>query len=447
MPKRGSIILIAAAFFIGAFVPGAGAAIKLKLMAVNPSDTQKQLVPIKYFLPKEIRKEDVTDTGGMQIEYYPKAGCFFLYKEVDLEAKATATLRVTIADKWDISPEDIDLLRSKAAERLKTIEKTDQYPTAKLLADKIQARLDDIANSQAQAGNDIVKKIELSRVNKEIMSQMDNDIQAMDYLGDLAHTDDDTSTVKYAIDADNPSDEVVDTRVTHFLPKEIKPENIIQPAGFSLGYDSDSGQFYLWKNETFQPKEKKHFEVEIKDIWRVPEKLLESYRKDAELVLKRLEVTKYKDLAMMMRNDILRDINDIETSQGEVTTLKERIALYPINAQREERVRKNLERMKALLGEMAKQDPAPANTGPGKLGKGVSNILRDVKALEGIRDFSQVLVKKFIPKAEVWRVILDTVVFTIVFTFMVTLIWALRLNKEDSKKLKKVEKAKSEKTT
>ncbi len=77
----------------------------------------------------------------------------------------------------------------------------------------------------------------------------------------------------------------------------------------------------------------------------------------------------------------------------------------------------------------------------------VHNVLRQIKSLEQLKIMSEAVVKKFIPKTEVWKVLLDVVVFTIVMTLIVTIIWAVRLNKEDSRKLKKVEKSESEKVT
>jgi len=70
------------------------------LLAVNPSETIKQNVPIRYNLPREVRKEDIIDPGGMNVDYDAKAGCFYVSKDVELEAKGTATFQIIIQDKW-----------------------------------------------------------------------------------------------------------------------------------------------------------------------------------------------------------------------------------------------------------------------------------------------------------------------------------------------------------
>lgn len=445
-PKNGilvlnkKIIISCLIFLLCIFVPTSYAAIKIKLLAINPSDTQKQKVPIRYNLPKEVRKEDVIDTGTMSVEYDAKNATYYLYKEVELEPKASVTFQVIMQDKWEIPPEQLESLKKNITDKLKTLEGSDQYETAKMLADKLLGKVDDMVTSQNQAAGDIAKKIEVNRLNRQIMEQMDGDVHSMEYLARIAKAGEEAGTIKFIIEADNPSDAPMETRITHYLPKEILSENIVDKSGFEAGYDRDAGQYYLWKNEKFQPKEKKRYEVEIKDIWHISIQLLESYKKDADIITQKLSTTKYKDMANTLYNDIIKYTEDIQTSQNEAVSLKDRISLYPINSERETRVRQAIERLKIMLGDIAKEvslSPKPAEQ--------VHNVLRQIKALDQLRLLSEAVVKKFIPKTEVWRVISDVVIFTILFTILVTVLWIMRLRVEDSRTFKKVEKQESEK--
>jgi hypothetical protein len=42
----------------------ANASVKLKAIVANPSETEAKTVPVKFYLPKEIRPEDVTKGDG-----------------------------------------------------------------------------------------------------------------------------------------------------------------------------------------------------------------------------------------------------------------------------------------------------------------------------------------------------------------------------------------------
>jgi len=440
MRKIVKIAILCLLLHFGVYASSSSAAVRLKMMVVNPSDTEKKVIPVKQYLPKEISREDITDLGGMQIEYDPKEGAYYVYKDVELEAKASMTIQIVISDKWEVPPEKIEEVKKKISEKLKTLENTEQYATAKLLADKIQAKVDAIQASQGQAAADMDKKMELSRVNREELDRLENDIHSLEYLTGVAQARDEAGTIKYRIEAENPGDTVMETRITHYLPKEIQSENVVQLDGFNTGYDKDKQQLYLWKDEKFAPKERKKYEIGIKDIWNLPDKVLDEYKNDAELLVDKLSDTKYKELSSIIFNDLINEITIIKTSQGEVSTFKDRIALYPANAEREKNVRKSLERLKAMLGDIAKNVSLQQRSE-----STVHNVLRQIKSLEQLKIMSETLVKKFMPKTEVWRVIMDIVIFTIIMTLIVTIIWAIRLNKEDSVKLKKVEKQENEK--
>ncbi len=327
MNKIIKIIILCLLVSMNLFTSASWAAVKLKLMVVNPSDKEKQTIPVKHYLPKEVSKEDVLDLGGMQIEYDSREGAYYVFKNVELEPKASTTIQIVIADKWGAPTEKIDEVKKKISEKLSTLQNTEQYATAKLLADKIQGRLDDIEASQSQVAGDMTKKMELSRVNRQELDEMENDVHSLEYLTGIAQSQEEAGTIKYVITTENPTDSAMETRITHYLPKEVQAENVVRSGGFNTGYDKDKQQFYLWKDEKFAPREKKKYEVEIKDIWNFPDKLLDEYKTDASLIMKKLEETKYKELASTLYDEINTEIEEIRTSQGEASSLKDRIAL------------------------------------------------------------------------------------------------------------------------
>jgi hypothetical protein len=53
-----------------------------RVSAANPSAKKTQTVPIKAYLPVEIKAEDILDNGGLKSKYDSKKSMYYLYKEV-----------------------------------------------------------------------------------------------------------------------------------------------------------------------------------------------------------------------------------------------------------------------------------------------------------------------------------------------------------------------------
>ena len=54
--------------FLFVFATSAYADIVLKLVVVNPSDAEAQTMPVKVYLPKETKPDDVIEKGDLQVE-------------------------------------------------------------------------------------------------------------------------------------------------------------------------------------------------------------------------------------------------------------------------------------------------------------------------------------------------------------------------------------------
>jgi hypothetical protein len=419
------IAVINLIFLLGALVIPAFPAVKIKLLTVNPSVDQKQKVPVRYDFPQEVQKDDIIDAGGMDIDYDVTSNKYYAYKEIELAPKATYTFQIIVADKWDIPADELDSMRDKLTEKLKGLEGTDQYETAKMLADKIQGRLDTIAKTQQEAGGDVVRKIDLNRINRQTLVGLENDILSLEYLANRAVPVEEARSIKYVIEADNPSDKPLETKITHFLPKGIQAQYVVSSGGFDVRYDSDLDQLYLEKEETFKPGEKKRFEIEIKDLWYFPEKMLTSYREQADGLETELSGTKFKSLANLLYKEIIVNLDEIKNSQAEARSLKDRIALYQINSEKEKKIKKNLDKLKIVLADALKH-----------------TVLREVKPMAQLKIIEYL--KKVAPKVEVFRVVLYILVFVILLTVLATWIWLQRMKREDAQKYKKIEKAKEE---
>lgn len=425
--KKNVVVIILTAYFTflsGLLVTPAFSAVKIKLLAVNPSVDKKQKMPVRFDFPPEVQKDDIVDPGGMEIDYDTSTNVYYAFKEIELPPKGTFTFQIIVTDKWTIPNDALDNLRDKLSEKLKVLENTDQYQTAKLLADKIQSRIDDITNSQNEGAAEVEKKIQLSRINHQTMNSLENDVLALEYLASRAVPVEEARTIKYFIEANNPTDKPLETRITHYLPKGVQAQYVVTNNDFEVKYDKDLDQLFLQRDDKFKPNENKRYEIEIKDLWYFTDKLLKSYKDQSEELNNDLSGTKFKNLASLIYNEITKDIEEIKTSQAQDRPLKDRIALYQINSEKEKRVKKNIDRLKTMLADSLKH-----------------TVIREVRPLAQLRLVEYL--KKVAPKTEVYQVVLYILIFLILFTIVAAVIWISRMKKDDSSKYAKIEKPKA----
>ncbi|MEK7168943.1 MAG: hypothetical protein AAB778_02920 [Patescibacteria group bacterium] len=99
--------------------------IVIKTLITNPSNLISQEVPLKYYLPKESKKEHVVDSdAGTEIKYDTEKDQLYVEGNFLLKPGETRTIKVRLEDVWQISEAEIDSLLSQAEELAKPLEKT-----------------------------------------------------------------------------------------------------------------------------------------------------------------------------------------------------------------------------------------------------------------------------------------------------------------------------------
>lgn len=120
--------------------------IVFKTMATNPSTLISQTVDVKYYLPQEIKKEDVIKTDpGLSVEYDSEKDQYYVAGSFSLAAGQTRTFSVETKDIWEKSPAQIQSIRDQANELSKPLEKTAFYAQGISLKSDIMASMDQIA--------------------------------------------------------------------------------------------------------------------------------------------------------------------------------------------------------------------------------------------------------------------------------------------------------------
>lgn len=153
--------------------------IVFKTIATNPSDLVSQEVEIKYYLPAEIKKEDIIETdAGLTVEFDTEKNQSYVAGTFTLGAGQTRTFSVRTKDIWEYSESGIDSLRKQAQDLSAPLEKTAFFAQGVSLRSDINASLDQMTEIQAAAVTP-EDKIRAYRQCKIIKESVDSKIAGM----------------------------------------------------------------------------------------------------------------------------------------------------------------------------------------------------------------------------------------------------------------------------
>lgn len=153
-----------------------------KTLITNPSSTATQKVPLKYYLPKELKEENVIKMDeGLKLDYDASQEAYFVYGEFELEPNETKILSVETEDIWMISPSEVESLRKQAEELMKPLRGTAYFAQGSLVKSDIDASLDKILRIQEEATTP-QGRIRAYREAKEELRKVEDKIETMKAL-------------------------------------------------------------------------------------------------------------------------------------------------------------------------------------------------------------------------------------------------------------------------
>lgn len=137
-----------------------------------------------------------------------------------------------------------------------------------------------------------------------------------------------------------------------FLPRETKPEYIIDREDLALDFDEENNLWYVHKEIKLGPGESATKRVEIKDVWLIQEEEISSLRSQFEDLLKPLEGTAFYAQAITLKSDSDRLLDGVARKQNEYkATPQEHIVAYRENMESLKAVQSNLDALKKLVAE------------------------------------------------------------------------------------------------
>lgn len=126
--------------------------IVFRAVAINPSATISQKVSVKYYLPTELKKEQIiSHDPELIIDYDPVENALFASGEVTLTPLETRTFLVEVEDIWSFKQEEIDSLKTQVNELTAVLKNTSYLAQATNIKTDIMVTLDKIMLRQQQA--------------------------------------------------------------------------------------------------------------------------------------------------------------------------------------------------------------------------------------------------------------------------------------------------------
>jgi len=153
------------------------AGISLRLVAANPTDSE-QVVPIKVYLPLEVKPEDVIYKGDLEVAYDSQQGGYYVSGEYTLKPKEVLEKEIELKDVWVIEPAQIAVLREDAKAVVEGFKKTNYVERATLLYNGIEKKLQEVEQMQNMSATSPSYKISNYRNSLSLLNSAKADLLA-----------------------------------------------------------------------------------------------------------------------------------------------------------------------------------------------------------------------------------------------------------------------------
>ena len=151
------------------------ASVTLRVMAVNPSEESAQSVPIKVYLPVEVKPEDIIYKGDLEIAYDTQQGSYYVFGEYEIKPRDPEK-EIEIKDIWLIEDTEIAASRKEARDMFSAFDKTTYADKAQVLSKGIEKKLKEIEEMQAGLASNPAQHISNYRYCLTVLKSVKSDL-------------------------------------------------------------------------------------------------------------------------------------------------------------------------------------------------------------------------------------------------------------------------------
>ncbi len=158
------------------------ASIILKILVVNPSQTESQTIPVNVNLPKEVNPKDIIDLGDLTLNYDAETGMYSVHAEVALGPGESVNKFVEMKDVWVHTEEQLSSFLNEAKEAAKQLEGTPYAEEGTAIVSEVQQKIEEILRRQEEAAENPGEHI---RAYRQAISAIASVEQNISRLGQL----------------------------------------------------------------------------------------------------------------------------------------------------------------------------------------------------------------------------------------------------------------------
>lgn len=391
--------------------------VKIKILALNPSETEPMKTTVTHELPAEVMPEDVLDKSGMNLSYNQDSRSYILSKQIELQPKESRTIEVRVRNVWRVPVDIIDGIRQEYDRGLSALRGTKHFKMGEKLYEKNMGVITSVEESQDKPLG-IRQRIELYRANMKRLEIIRNEILSIQALRQVEAEDaNGVRTAKFVFTAQNPASTAKKMTVRATLPEDITADDVIDKLDFTLLFDKDAKRFAVEKSEKLETQEKKKYEIILRDIWYIPQSDLDFFKAQTAKLLEHFQGTQYNDFAAQSVgyiDELVQAIVDLQETVQTSEVIEDRIRANVLNRQRIELIRKRISDLQDLLLELPIKKSA------------VDQIRSAVKKMRRVVD---ILRLGFQPDlSTTWWIILGIIAFIAMFSTVFYVTWLTKLN-------------------
>jgi len=139
-----------------------------------------------------------------------------------------------------------------------------------------------------------------------------------------------------------------------YLPKEAKPEDIVDLGDLKVDYDITNALYYVYKEFELAPGESAERSLEIRDVWAISKVETDALREETKDKIERLKGTAYSEKAADIQKNIEAKISEILKKQEKAMAAlpQTHIAVYRENVRRVDSIKSNLAKLDEMILEI-----------------------------------------------------------------------------------------------
>lgn len=127
----------------------------------------------------------------------------------------------------------------------------------------------------------------------------------------------------------NGTDMPQDKDISFSLPGEIKPADIVDPAGLEVDYNVKDAGYFLHGKCLLQPKESRTFKVKIRDVWRMSSDQVTSIRQAIDQGFKEMGAEKNAANGQQLKDQLNAKLDYVLNEESQATgSIDQRIDTY-----------------------------------------------------------------------------------------------------------------------